>query len=113
MKLSMIVGTALLSMVWLAGCGAETESGGGLPPADAVNGGTGEAMLDAASTPAPPGAPGGDTPAEEAPAEEKPAEEKPAEEAPAEEKAAEEKPAEEAPGEEEPAEEKPAVEGPA
>ena len=48
MKSSAFVVTALLSMVWLVGCGSETESGGGLPPADAPNGGTGEAMLVAA-----------------------------------------------------------------
>ncbi|MBN83765.1 MAG: hypothetical protein CMJ70_26885, partial [Planctomycetaceae bacterium] len=93
MKSSAFVVTALLSMVWLVGCGSETESGGGLPPADAPNGGTGEAMLDAAGE-----APGiaaaaaaseekanAAAPAEEAPAEEAPAEEAPAEEAPAEE----------------------------
>ncbi|MBB76030.1 MAG: hypothetical protein CMJ75_16100, partial [Planctomycetaceae bacterium] len=93
MKLSVFGVVALLSTVWLAGCGSETESGGGLPPAAAPNGGTGEAMLDAAGE-APGIAAAAAASAEKAkaaaPAEEKPAEEKPAEEKPAEEKPAEE-----------------------
>ena len=49
MKLSAFVVAALSSMVWLVGCGSETESGGGLPPADASSGGPGEATIDAAA----------------------------------------------------------------
>ncbi|MAV37395.1 MAG: hypothetical protein CMJ59_18285, partial [Planctomycetaceae bacterium] len=80
MKLSLIMIPVLASVVFLAGCG---DAGSQAPP-PSDSGATGEAMMGAAGTKAPPGAPGGDKPAEEAPAEEAPAEEAPAEEAPAE-----------------------------